>query len=118
VTQPRADAVQPQSIDDQARFRLRSATEALLYWPTVVPGMPAPGRTRPGREGCSVWRHLAVLEWRDRLVFPLRQPAGRYGGERDPAAMIDLRELINRGALPGRRIEPENYIGDLHVKDA
>jgi hypothetical protein len=29
-----------------------------------------------------------MLDWRERLVLPLREPAGRDGGERDQAAPV------------------------------
>ena len=51
----------------------------------VVPGLPPPGRARPGRDGRAIRRRderpgLA----RAARMRPVRVAAGRHGGERDP----------------------------------
>ena len=51
----------------------------------------------PAEQARRYGEGTSVLDWRDRLVCsPVREPTGRYGGQRVQAAVIDLRGFTGR----------------------
>ena len=61
----------------------------LIVWCKECQYQVEPDPAEQARQHSDV---TSVPDWRDRLVLAVREPAGRYGGQRDQAAVIDLRE--------------------------
>ena len=70
----------PMTLGDAAAAQVR-----LIVWCKDCQHQVEPD---PAEMAARYGAETPVLDWRERLVcFPLRQPAGRYGGERDQAAV-------------------------------
>jgi hypothetical protein len=61
----------------------------------------------PAKIAARYGAETSMLDWRERLgLLSLRQPAGRYGGERDEVAPVNP---TSYGAAAGRRL-PAAYL--------
>jgi hypothetical protein len=88
---------------DDARRRRRGPSSVHC----VVQGVPPLGRARPRRAGPATWRP----DHRPRLVraadvLAVREPGGRHGDQRDQAAVVRLRELVETRCRAGRSSPP------------